>query len=627
VILLDVVGVGVTRPDKSLFADVSFTLATGDRLGVVGINGSGKTTLLRILAGLDGPDEGVVRRGRDLRVGFLDQRPELPDGSVRDAVGGGWRGEELLDRLGLGSLVDSATTTLSGGQAKRVALAQTLLKEADLLILDEPTNHLDIDAIAWLEDRLATFGGGLVLVTHDRHVLDRVCTRVLELDRGEAYLHDGGYKAYLADRTAREQRSAAAEATRRVLARRELEWLRRGAPARTRKPKARVEAATAIIEGGPAASVRSSAIDLAGAAAAGSPGFSAAVGSGTRGWGAAGTAKQHPATPRLGDKVIEIHDAGHRFGASWLFRHLDLALDNRERLGVVGPNGGGKTTLLEVMARRLEPTEGRVEWGPTVVLGYYDQAGTSLPPERRVREVVAGPGREPDWYDSALLERFWFDANAQHAPVNQLSGGERRRLQLLLTLARRPNVLLLDEPTNDLDLDTLRALEDFLEDWPGALVVVSHDRAFLERTVTDVVVLDPAEPAAGHPLGRRPGGYAAWEEQRRARRHRQKAIAARRSATGRSQGGAKRRSAASAGSTIPSLSTLRHRLKEADREVAAGQRRREELEAQLAEASDHETLARIGEELAAVMADLAAAEERWLTIAEQIEEAEAARRV
>ncbi|MCX7619657.1 MAG: ABC-F family ATP-binding cassette domain-containing protein [Acidimicrobiales bacterium] len=624
-ILLDVADVGAARPDKVLFSGVSFTVTAGDRLGVVGINGSGKTTLLRILAGVDQPDEGTVRRGRGIRLGFLDQHPVLPAGSVRDAVGGDWRGDELLDLVGMAPFAGADVATLSGGQAKRVALAGTLVTEADLLILDEPTNHLDIDAIDWLEERLATFSGGLILVTHDRHLLDRVCTRILELDRGQAFLHNGGYEVYLSGRSERERREAAAEATRRILARRELEWLRRGAPARTRKPKARIEAATAIVEGSGPRPARLGQIDLVDAAAAGTPGYAAGARAGSVGWGAAGTAKRHPATPRLGDKVIVLDDVGHRFdGRPWLFRHLDLTLDNRERLGIVGPNGGGKSTLLDLMARRFDPVEGRVVWGPTVVLGYYDQTGETLPLDRRVRDLVAGPGRQPDWYDTALLERFWFDTNAQYAPASQLSGGERRRLQLLLTLATRPNVLLLDEPTNDLDLDTLRALEDFLDDWPGALVVVSHDRAFLERTVTDVIVLDPAEGTSERTTGRRPGGYAEWEAQRRDRRHRHKATV--RSATaGSGRERPKSHSRSGAGPAGSSLSTLRHRLKQAERELAVCQRRQEELEAQLAIASGHEELARIGRELATATAELNEVEERWLEIAGQLEAAEAAR--
>ena len=488
-ILLDAAGLSASRPGRPLFADVAVTVSSGDRVAVVGLNGSGKSTLLRQLAGVDEPETGVVRRGRGARVVLLDQDAELAGATVADVVGRGWEAASVLDRLGMGGRLDEPVATMSGGEAKRVALAKALLEVGEpgddvLLILDEPTNHLDIDAIAWLEERLAAHRGGLSLVSHDRHALDRVTNRILELDRGRSYVHEGGYASYLEARADREERAARRETVRRNLARAELAWLRRGAPARTRKPAARIAAATALVEGRPEAAARRGELDLA--------------------FGA----------PRLGDTVVELEGVGHRFGdGPWLFRHVDLALDQRERLGIVGPNGAGKSTLLAVLAGELEPAEGCVVTGTTVRLGLYGQQGLDLDPMVTVERAVAGPRRPPDWEDARFLERFWFDADAQRAPIGLLSGGERRRLQLVLTLRAKPNVLLLDEPTNDLDLDTLRVLEDVLEDWPGALVVVSHDRAFLERTVTDVIVIDHE-----HPGRRVPGGYAAWEAARRARR-------------------------------------------------------------------------------------------------------------
>jgi ATP-binding cassette subfamily F protein uup len=565
-----------------LFEDLSLTVATGDRLGIVGLNGTGKSTLLRLVAGRGEPESGAARRGRDVRVGFLEQRPELPPGTVREAVGTGWEAEAVLDRLGMGDRLAADVATLSGGQAKRVALARLLVEESDLLVLDEPTNHLDIDAIAWLEDRLARHRGGLVLVTHDRHVLDRVTTKVLELDRGRGYVHEGGYAGYLEGRARRDEQEETAESTRRNLATRELAWLRRGAPARTRKPKARIAAATAVVEGRRAAPARPDGLDL------------------------------HMGTPRLGDKVVELHAVGHGFGAGpLLFNGLDLALDPRERLGVVGANGTGKSTLLDIVAGRRLPLRGSVETGPTVRIGYYDQTGTALDPDQRVRDAVAGPTRKANWEDGVLLERFWFDGDAQWAPIGTLSGGERRRLQLLLVLAQKPNVLLLDEPTNDLDLDTLRVLEDFLEEWPGALVVVSHDRAFLERTVEDALVLDGHGGAA-----RAPGGYAAWEAARRA---------------GSSSTGAVKRSTAapvvapdrSARPTRErrrSASTVARLLRTAEREVADLTAGRDALAASMTGEADHEKLARIATELADVQSRLDAAEERWLELAEEAED-------
>ena len=599
VILVDLERVTVTRPGRPLFTDLSLTVASGDRIGVVGLNGTGKSTLLSVLTGAVQPESGVVRTGRDVRIAALGQRPDLPAGSVLAAVERGaerpWEAAAVLDHLGMAELADVDTSRLSGGQAKRVALATTLVAESDLLVLDEPTNHLDIDAIGWLEDRLADHRGGLVLVTHDRHLLDRVTTRVIELDRGTGYVHEGGYDTYLEGRAAREEQAAAAEATRRVLARKELAWLRRGAPARTRKPKARIESATAIVSGRPEPAARQGIPDL---------------------WFG---------TPRLGDKVVELHDVGFAHpGGDPLFAGVELLLDPRERLGLVGPNGVGKSTLLDLVAGRRTPTSGTVETGPTVQVGYHDQVGVELDPRQRVRDALTGGSRQPDWRDAALLESFWFDTDAQWAPIELLSGGERRRLQLLLVLAARPNVLLLDEPTNDLDVDTLRVLEEFLDDWPGALVVVSHDRAFLERTVTDVVVLD-----GQHRPGRRPGGYAAWEEERRAARARGRATATpgpRRGPTPRSTG----RSREAEPAAVRSPSTLRHLMKDADKEVTRLGRRRVALEEELAARAgdaDHVELTRLGAELDDTTTALGEAEDRWLALAEEAERAatEAAR--
>jgi ATP-binding cassette subfamily F protein uup len=610
VILLDASGLAASRPGRPLFAGVDVTLSTGDRLGVVGINGCGKSTLLSILSGSSEPEAGTVRRGRGVRVAVLEQAPRLHGPTMRDALHHGspareWEVEAVADRLGLGGRFDEAVGHLSGGEAKRVALARALVADADLLVLDEPTNHLDLDAIAWLEERLAAWSGGLLLVTHDRHFLDRVTTRVLELDRGRAHLHEGGYAAYLEGRARREELAQRAEDRRRNLARSELAWLRRGAPARTSKPRARVEAATTVVRARPEAAARPGELPL------------------------------HSATPRLGDKVVELHGVGHRVGgagdgtgARWLFGDLDLLVDPRERLGIVGPNGAGKSTLLDILAGRTAPTAGQVERGTTARVATWDQQGRDLDPAVRVRDAVSGPHRSPDWVDAALMEAFWFDEDAQWAPIQLLSGGERRRLQLLLTLAERPNVLLLDEPTNDLDLDTLRQLEDFLDEWPGALVVVSHDRAFLERVVADVLVLGEGT------AGRRPGGFAAYEEQHRLRRRTGRAgpaAAAPGAAGGRPQAGATTTSGSGASDAVPtsgprawpSPSTLRHRLRAAERDLDQRRSDADRLRAAMADpgvGADHERLAALGAELADAEEALSAAEEAWLALASEVEE-------
>ncbi|MFV2038880.1 MAG: ABC-F family ATP-binding cassette domain-containing protein [Acidimicrobiales bacterium] len=584
VILVDVDAVTVTRPERDLLRDVSITVSTGDRVGVVGINGTGKSTLLRVIAGTDEPDAGRVRRGKDCSVAILDQEATLPSGTVREAVGGGWEVEAILDRLGMSEKLDSQTSDLSGGESRRVALARTLVRDADLLILDEPTNHLDMGAIHWLEERLAQHRGAVVLVSHDRHMLDRVATRVLELDRGAAYLHTGGYDGFLEGRAAREAQATSDEQVRRSLARKELAWLRRGAPARTSKNKAHLARAEALVGHKAQAAAREGVLDL------------------------------HVDVPRLGDKVVNLHGVGHRYDRRWLFRGLELLLGPRERLGIVGLNGSGKSTLLDVLSGRVEPLEGRVDQGPTVRLGYYGQTGMELDPTQRVREAISGGKHEADWRDVKLMESFWFDEDVQWAPIGLLSGGERRRLQLVLVLAQQPNVLLLDEPTNDLDLDTLRALEDFLEGWPGTLIVVSHDRAFLERSVEDVLVLD------GQGLASRfPGGYAAWEEQQHLRSSRRRAASA--SATDQSgvgPTGGRKRTRQDPGRSV---STVRHQLKTAEKSVGRLEQREAQLtEALLAASTNHDRLRELGDELSTVQAARSEAEETWLMLAEELEQ-------
>jgi ABC transport system ATP-binding/permease protein len=577
VILVDVERVSMSRPNRPLFNDVSVTVSAGDRLGVVGINGTGKSTLLSIIAGTREPESGNVRRGRGVTVAALAQVTRLPDGTVREAVGAGWRGEAALDRLGVGDLMDRPTDELSGGQEKRVALAQALVADADLLVLDEPTNHLDVDAIEWLESELSSFKGGLVLVTHDRKVLDTLTTRILELDRGAAYVHEGGYSGYLEGRAAREERAAATESTRRNLARHELAWLRRGAKARTRKSRSRIDRANELIAGGPQAAAREGDLDLT---------------------------ALHKDTPRLGDQVIELHDVEIGFdGAEPLIEGLDLLLDRRERLGIVGANGSGKSTLLDVLAGRRPPGAGEIIVGPTVSVALHDQRGRDLPPKAKIRDLIAGDGAQPTWWDLALLERFWFDSDTQHAPVELLSGGERRRIQLVLTLAEKPNVLLLDEPTNDLDLDTLRALEDFLDGWPGAVIVVSHDRAFLDRTVDDVLVIDKGRAQ------RWPGGYAQWLKDRR--------TSATRGSVAVAEPPAKDRPRESVGR---SHSTIRHELKSAEKRMARLHRRRESLDSELADAgTDHQRLRDIGHSIVSCDAELAVVEEHWLELSEELD--------
>ena len=590
-ILIDAQSLSASRPNRPLFADVSLTVSDGDRIGVVGLNGCGKSTLLRILSGDYSPDSGLVHKARNARIGILAQQPILPAGTVRDAVGEEWRGEAMLDRLGMSGMLDSSTQELSGGQQKRVALAMLLVQEWDALILDEPTNHLDLDAIAYLEEWLANYRGGLILVTHDRHVLDRVTNKVLEIDRGKAYMHvpmgktaGSGYAAYLAARIEREERAANAEQIRKNLARTELAWLRRGAPARTTKPKARMDAAKELISRKAEGPARSGELGLS-------------LGS-----------------QRLGSKGVEILGVLFTWPANeksptphTVLLPLDHQLEPGDRLGIVGPNGAGKSTLLDLISSRLTPNSGHIDIGSTVKIGYYDQLGRDLVVTQTVREAVAGDKVTPSVEDNNLMRRFWFDGDSQFAPISTLSGGERRRLQLLLTLIEQPNVLLLDEPTNDLDLDTLRALEEYLDDWPGIVVVVSHDRVFLDRTVNEVLALDGNGNAE---IVR--GGVAGW--------------LAMRAKQPKSQNAPQLRSTTTAPSVKPktkpakSASTLIRLVAQAEKSLAQANEKQSKLLAELALAKgDHAALAKVSEELAAAQAVVATAEENWIALAAEAE--------
>lgn len=568
-ILLDAQNLTVSRPDKDLFRDLCVTVNTGDRLGILGINGTGKSTLLRVLTRGQVPEGGELLLSKGTTISFLDQTAELPDALVKEVVGDSWEAQAALSRLGMGNHLDRSTKELSGGEAKRVALARVLATPCDLLILDEPTNHLDLDAIDWLTSHLQQFRGGLLLVTHDRHMLDAVCTKMLELDRGSGFFHQGNYASYLDAKAQRISEVESAENIRLNLAKKELAWLRRGAPARTTKPKARIAAANAMLDHKVKKAARPSDLHI-----------------------------DFP-TPRLGDIVVELDNISMPSETGTLFEQVTLKLDPRERLGILGPNGAGKTTILDVIAGRREPLTGTRKVGTTVQIGYYDQHSTDLDLNARAREFVAGPHRDPDWTDARLLESFWFDKDSQWAQLSMLSGGERRRLQLLHVIAQKPNVLLLDEPTNDLDVETLRALEDFLEDWPGAVVVVSHDRAFLERVVTDALVID----GDGF-VGRWPGGFGAWDAERRAKSENQPKKAK-----------AKNTSKRTAKKSGRSASTLNHLRKEEEKKIAKLEKQKTRLQNQLTEfIDDHVRLGEVGAELAEVESKIAAAEEAWLEL-------------
>ncbi len=454
---------------RPLLTDVSLGVAAGERIGIVGRNGDGKTTLLRIMTGEEEPDEGRVSRQRGLLVGVLAQRDDFEDShTVREVVLQGmadheWAADarlrEIVDVLLAGVDLDRAVAGLSGGERRRCALAGLLLGEHDLVILDEPTNHLDVEAVAWLAAHLAARPSALVVVTHDRWFLDAVCQQTWEVHDGVVDSYEGGYAAFVLAKAERTRQAAASEARRQNLVRKELAWLRRGAPARTSKPKFRIDAANALIEDVPLPRDR---LEL-----------------------------QRFAAQRLGKDVIDVEDVDFARGTRSLLSHATWRLGPGDRVGLVGVNGAGKTSVLSLLAGDAAPQVGRVRHGRTVALQHLSQDVSFDDPEARVLDTVEGIRRVTRTADgeisaTSMLERFGFTGDKLTARLGDLSGGERRRFQLLRLLLTEPNVLLLDEPTNDLDIETLNVLEDFLDGWPGTLVVVSHDRYFLER-VTDSV--------------------------------------------------------------------------------------------------------------------------------------------
>ena len=559
-ILVDLQDVTLRGAERTILADVNLTIATGDRVGVVGINGVGKSTLLKIVAGRLRPDSGSVRRGRDVNVGYLEQIPVLPAGTVRDVLGPGWQSDAVLDRLGMFDAIDEQTAHLSGGQLKRVALAQLFGQVHDVVILDEPTNHLDLDAIRWLESQLQHFRGAVVLVSHDRYLLDQVTTRMVEIDRGTTYVHPGGYARLLEAQVERNERAASAEQTRQNLARTELAWLRRGPKARSTKPQARIDAAERLLASRPNAPAREGVLDL------------------------------RVETPRLGATVIRAHRVSFTYpNGHHVLRAVDLELGPGDRIGIVGANGAGKSTLVNLLARQSEPSAGTIKYGPTVVTSYFEQHDGDLDLDATVQELVAGPHGVPGSpEDVALMRKFWFHGTLPMSRARDLSGGERRRLQLLLALTTRPNVLFLDEPTNDLDLETIRLLEEFLRQWPGTLVVVSHDRTFLSRT-TDRL-LQVHEDGT---IGDVPGGIDAWIINSSAA-----------SPPAKSSSGADSSTSSSAG-------RLR---RDAEKEMMRLERRRANLQQQLLSADDHLELTKLGDALSVVLAQLHLAEETWLAL-------------
>ncbi|MDB5053117.1 MAG: transporter [Bacilli bacterium] len=509
--ILSVLNMSKSYGEKVLFKDISFTIAENQRIGLIGVNGTGKSSLLRIVAGLDSGDEGKLVHANHFRVQFLSQNPEFsanetvlqhifagdsplmqtirdyeqalqaleeePQNAQKQAAlfaihqrmdtHNAWEASTqakiILTRLGIVEF-QKPISQLSGGQKKRVALASALIQPADLLILDEPTNHIDHETVKWLEEHLSKYRGALLLVTHDRYFLDRVTNRIFEISYGNLYNYEGNYAVYLEKKADREEQDAASEDKRQNLLRRELAWLHRGAKARTTKQKARIDRVEELRDrqvDGP-----SDAMDISIGAS------------------------------RLGKKVIELTKLSKSFEQRRLITDLSYIVMPRDRLGIIGANGCGKSTLLNLLAGRLQPDEGIIDVGSTVKLAYYTQENVEMDEKLRVIEYVKQAAETIRTTDgeiitaAQMLERFLFSPSLQWTPIAKLSGGERRRLYLLRTLMGEPNVLLLDEPTNDLDIQTLTILEDYLERFPGAVITVSHDRYFLDRTAEHLFVFN-----------------------------------------------------------------------------------------------------------------------------------------
>ena len=478
---------------KTLLEDAAIYLEQGEKIGVIGINGTGKSTLLRLLSGTEAPDEGAVRRDPNVQVSYLRQNPEMnPNASILEQVFLGFPGDfrelkefeakTMLTKLGLTDY-DQKIGTLSGGQRKRVALCTALIHPADVLLLDEPTNHLDAYMVEWLEQWLRNFRGGIIMVTHDRYFLERVCNRICQVERGKLYFYEANYSKYLELRQQRYDYAQAAERKRQTLLRREYQWIIRGPQARGTKAKDRIRRYAEL-------------------KAQDTPETQ-------------GTVQTAAMSSRLGKKTIELVNVEKSYDGREILKPFSYLLGREDRIGVVGRNGAGKSTLLELIAGKIQPTAGEITWGETVKIGYFSQEGRELNLSQRpydyIHEIAATvKTAEGTFSASQMLERFLFDGDLQYSTIGALSGGERRRLYLLGVLMSAPNVLLLDEPTNDLDIETLTILEDYLASFDGIVIAVSHDRYFLDKIATQIFeVSDSGE------VLRYTGGYTDYLGKRR----------------------------------------------------------------------------------------------------------------
>ena len=480
--------------DKKIFDDVSYGIQEGDKIGIIGLNGTGKTTMLNIIAGLEEPDEGQIIQQNGIRLAYLSQNPEFPaDATVLSYVLDDidpfdWTAQSeaksALNQLGITDH-DQPVEHLSGGQRKKVELAKVLTGSFDILLLDEPTNHLDSEMLTWLEEYLNRYKGVVIMVTHDRYFLDKVTNKILEISHGKLYSYEANYSKFLEMKAQREEMELASERKRQSVLRMELEWAKRGCRARSTKQRARLERLEALKAGKPPVVEQTLELDSV--------------------------------ETRMGKKTVELHQITKSYGDRTLIRDFDYIVLRNQRLGFVGPNGCGKSTILKMIAGLVEPDQGQVEIGETVKIGYFAQEIPDMNTDRRVIDYIKDiaeyvPTRDGRITASQMLERFLFTPDMQYAPVSKLSGGEQKRLYLLSVLIAAPNCLILDEISNDMDIPTLTILEDYLNSFSGIVITVSHDRYFLDNVVDRIFELD----GQGN-LQQYEGGYTDYIEARKTR--------------------------------------------------------------------------------------------------------------
>ena len=492
--ILNIEHVSKVFGEKTIFDDVSFGIQEGDKIGIIGINGTGKTTLLRMIAGVEEPDSGQIIKQNGIRLAYLSQHPSFPEGATVlsyafDGIAeNDWalksEVKSALNKLGITDH-DMKMEHLSGGQKKKVALAKTLTSSFEILLLDEPTNHLDGEMISWLEDYLKRYKGVVIMVTHDRYFLDKVTNRILEISRGKLYGYEANYSKFLEMKAEREEMELASERKRQSVLRMELEWAKRGCRARTTKQKARLERLELLKSGKAPETDRLAEIDSV--------------------------------ETRMGKKTIELHHISKSYGEKKLIDDFDYIVLKNQNLGIVGPNGCGKSTLLKMIAGIVEPDEGKIEIGETIRIGYFAQELPEMNTSQRVIDFVKDiaeyiPTKDGRITASQMLERFLFTPDMQYAPIEKLSGGEKKRLYLLSILQAAPNVLLFDEANNDIDIPTMTILEDYLNSFQGIVITVSHDRYFLDNVVDRIFEFDEN----GH-LQQYEGGYTDYIEAKQRR--------------------------------------------------------------------------------------------------------------